>query len=504
MRKYPTSLQDFEGIIKEGYVYVDKTEYIHKMTSQGKYFFLSRPRRFGKSMLTTTIQALFEGKKDLFKGLYIQDKWDWDTTNPVIRLSFAEIGYEGKGLKSALLDRLKEFAQTFEIQIDDEDLSSYFRLLIKGIAEKHGHLVLLIDEYDKPINHYLGKDEDLAVKNRDIMKSFYSVLKDADQYLRLLFITGVSKFAKVSIFSDLNNLQDLTFNDSFSGVCGITEHEMLSNFNEELAILDKSDIKKWYNGYTWDLKVWVYNPFSLINYFNEQKFKIFWFESGTPTFLINLLKDRVLYNFTDIEVNLLQLSSFDITNIDTVTLMYQTGYLTFADYDEISMTYFLKFPNMEVERSFNELLLHAYTVEENTNTSISLVSKLRRALVDGNLEMVPDYLNTLYKSIPYTIWEKHSESYFQAILHLTFKLLGYQVSSEVMLSDGRVDSIVEVADKVYAIEIKLDGAASSAIQQIKDKGYLEAHRLKGKKLVGVGINFSSKEKKIIEFMHELF
>jgi hypothetical protein len=500
MRKYPTSLQDFEGIILGEYVYVDKTAHIVNLAKEVKYYFLSRPRRFGKSILTTTMQALFEGKKDLFKNLYAYDHWDWNQKYPVIRLSFANIGFDELGLDVALHNFLDEKFKEYNYTTNATSISSKFDNLIKQIYKDHGSVVVVIDEYDKPINHYLGKDISKAELNRDIMKNFYSILKDADPYLRFVFITGVSKFAKVSIFSDLNNLQDITFNNQYSTICGISHDELESNFVEELKVLDKAEIKKWYNGYTWDLKNWVYNPFSLINFFNEKNFKVFWFESGTPTFLINLLRDRQLYNFNDVEVNLLQLSSFDVSNIDTITLMYQTGYLTFESYDPISMTYFLKFPNMEVEKSFNEMLLHAYTNEQTTNTSIALVSKLRRAMVDGNLDLVPDYLNSLFKTIPYSLWEQHSEAYFHSILHLTFKLLAYQIKSEVMLSDARTDMIVEVADKVYAIEIKLDGSAADAIKQIKGKGYLTPYLHSGKKAIAVGINFSKEEKKIVDFL----
>jgi hypothetical protein len=279
MRKYPVGLQDFEGIIEGGYVYVDKTKYIYNLFEGGKYYFLSRPRRFGKSMLTTTMQALSEGKKHLFDGLYIADKWDWEATYPVLRISFADMNFEKKGLELAIRDSLLEFASKFDIAIEDTEIASIFRALIKKLSEAHGKVVVLIDEYDKPIIHYLGVDTPKAIENRNIMKNFYSILKEADPYLKLVFITGISKFTKVSIFSDLNNLADITIDHRYAGICGISQEELESNFVEELKVQDKAKIKEWYNGYTWDIKTWVYNPFSLINFFSSGEYRNYWFDS---------------------------------------------------------------------------------------------------------------------------------------------------------------------------------------------------------------------------------
>ncbi len=501
MRKYPTSLQDFEGIINDGYVYVDKTMYIHKMSESGKYYFLSRPRRFGKSMMTTTMQALYKGKKHLFEGLYIYDKWDWETTYPTIRISFADIDFETKGITEALKNTIKEEAAKFGHDLKQTELASMFREMLQNIGSQNNRVVLLIDEYDKPINHYLGIDFNKAEENRDILKNFFSILKDADPYLRLVFITGVSKYAKVSIFSDLNNVVDLTMDHRYAGICGISEEEIAQNFPEELKEIDAAKLKQWYNGYSWDLKTWVYNPFSLIKFMDSRQYVNYWFESGTPTFLIKLLKERNQFLFHNIEVNQLQLASYDLKNLNTIALMFQTGYLTLNTYDEVSDTYMLKFPNMEVEKSFNEMLLDDYANTNDDQSGSSIVANLRRAFVEGNLDKVKDLLNAIYKTIPYTLWEKHHEAYFHSILHLTFSLLSFQIKSEVMLSDARVDSIVEIADKVYCIEVKLDGSAAKAIDQIIEKGYTTQYKNSGKKIIAIGVNFSRKEKQISEFLH---
>lgn len=497
MRKYPVGLQDFEEIIDGGYVYVDKTNYIYNLIEKGKYYFLSRPRRFGKSMLTTTMQALFEGKKHLFKGLYIEDKWDWEVNYPVIRISFAEIGFQSMGLDESIRQELLKHGNKFGVAFDAIFIDQMFRELIQKLSASHGKVVILIDEYDKPIIHYLGVDTSQALANRDIMKNFYSILKEADPHLKMLFITGISKFTKVSIFSDLNNLADLTVDHRFGGICGITQNELESNFVEELKVQDKVKIKEWYNGYTWDMKTWVYNPFSLINFFSTCQYNSYWFESGTPTFLINVLKSKKQFNFDSREASLIKLSSFDIEKIEVLPLMFQTGYLTLSAYDEIGEIYTLNFPNREVEKAFNEILLDVYRENPDDISGIVLVNKLRISLQNENFEEVKSIINTLFKSLPYSIWQNENEAFFHAILHLTFKLLGIYVQSEVLTSDGRIDCIIHFEDKIYCIEIKLDKSADEALTQIKEKAYLTPYIHEGKKLIAIGINFS-KEKKAVE------
>ncbi len=503
MRKYPVGLQDFEKIIAENFVYIDKTKYILDLTKGGGYYFLSRPRRFGKSMLTTTMQALFEGKKQLFTGLYVEDKWNWEVTYPVIRISFAEIGFQSMGLDESIRKELVRHGDIFEISFESHFIDQMFRELIQKLSASHGKVVVLIDEYDKPIIHYLGVDIAQALENRNTMKNFYSILKEADPYLKMVFITGISKFTKVSIFSDLNNLADLTVDHRFAGICGITQDELESNFVEELKKEDKAKIKEWYNGYTWDMKTWVYNPFSLINFFSSGMYNSYWFESGTPTFVINLLKSKKQYNFESREASLLRLSSFDIEKIETLPLMFQTGYLTLSAYDEIGEIYTLNFPNREVEKAFNEMLLDVFMENSDSIGGIVLVNKLRISLLNENFDNVKSIINTLFKSLPYTIWQNENESFFHAILHLTFKLLGIYVQSEVLTTDGRIDSIIHFVDKIYCIEIKLDKSANEALTQIREKGYLTPYAHEGKKLIGIGINFSKEKKEVAEILWEV-
>jgi hypothetical protein len=498
MRKYPLGLQDFEGIINEGYLYVDKTKYIYNLNEGGKYYFLSRPRRFGKSMLTNTIKALYEGKRHLFKGLYVEDKWNWAETYPVIRISFADINFEKKGLVLAIQDALQEVADLYDIKLISKEIASIFKELLQKLSLSRDRVVVIIDEYDKPIIHYLGKDTAQAIAHRDILKNFYSILKDADAHLKLVFITGISKFAKVSIFSDLNNLSDITTSKKFSGICGITEEELETKFVEELKEHNIKKIKQWYNGYTWDMKVWMYNPFSLMHFFNEGEYKNFWFESGTPTFLINLLKGNNQYNFDSREASMIKLSSFDVEKLEVLPLMFQTGYLTLSSYDEESELYTLNFPNREVQKSFNEVLLDAYMEYPQGDGGIVLVNKLRSAFLHEQYDDIKHIINTLFKSLPYTLWQNENEAFFHAILHLTFKLLGIYVQSEVLTADGSIDSIIHFADKIYCIEFKLDKSAKEALHQIKDKGYLEPYRHEGKRLIAIGVNFSREHKTVEE------
>ncbi|MEY4540869.1 MAG: hypothetical protein RLZZ306_2626 [Bacteroidota bacterium] len=502
MQKYPVGLQDFEKIRTQNFVYVDKTEFIHRMADTGGYYFLSRPRRFGKSLFISTLESLFLAKKELFKGLYIEDKWNWEQTNPIIRISFSNIGHKEKGLYKAIDDQLDSIANDYGITFKENVISGKFKELIEKLSESRGKVVVLIDEYDKPIIDFLGVDTAKAIENRDIMKTFYSILKDADPYLKLVFITGVSKFSRVSIFSDLNNLQDITTNKFFAGCCGITQEELESYFEKELQLTDKEKIKSWYNGYSWDTKTSVYNPFSLLSFFVQgYEFKNFWFETGTPTFLIKLAKQFHLYDFEDKETSLVHLSSYDIERLELIPLMFQTGYLTFKSYDEEGDIYTLGFPNKEVKKSYLEILLDA-VLEYPNEQGIVLVNEMRKALLVGNIDKLERILNSLFKSLPYELWQKENEHFYHAIIHLTFTLLGVYVQSEVQTSDGRMDALIRMKDYIYCIEFKLDESAEKAIQQIKDKGYLQPFAHEGKRLIAVGINFSSEKKKIEEFRWE--
>ncbi len=502
IQKYPVGIQDFSEVRTGGYVYVDKTPFIETLVNQGKFYFLSRPRRFGKSLFVSALQYLFQGRKDLFQGLYIEDKWDWTVTNPIIKISFSNIGHKDKGLKEAINDSLDDSAKKYGISLNQKFNSTKFKELIETLDTKHGKVVILIDEYDKPIIDYLGTNTEKAIENRDILKAFYSILKDADPHLKLVFITGVSKFSRVSIFSDLNNLLDLTINDKFVSICGVSQKELEQYFTQEIQLYNSEKIKKWYNGYSWGAEPKVYNPFSLLNFFSsEGQFKNYWFETGTPTFLVNLAKKQDFYNFEGSEVSPLQLGAYDLEKLQLLPLMFQTGYLTIKSYDEEVDVYTLDYPNKEVRQSYLEMLFDTYNQNEMASGRVLSVN-LRNILLKCELEKLQPFFNTLFKSIPYEIWQKENEHFYHAIIHLTFRLLGIYVESQVQTSDGRIDALVQVDNYVYAFEFKLDGSASEALQQVKTKGYLQPYQNQGKNCIGIGINFSKELKKVEEVLWE--
>jgi Predicted AAA-ATPase/PD-(D/E)XK nuclease superfamily len=506
-QKYPVGIQDFSEVRTGGYVYVDKTPFIEALINQGKFYFLSRPRRFGKSLFVSALHYLFQGRKELFEGLYIENKWDWAVTNPVIKISFSNIGHKTMGLEKAIHGSLDKTAKQYNITFTQSEIDQKFKELIETLDAQHGKVVVLIDEYDKPIIDYLGTDTSKAIENRDIMKSFYSILKDADPHLKLVFITGVSKFSNgrrsaVSIFSDLNNLKDLSIDNNFESICGISQQELEDNFEKELEQHDALKIKKWYNGYSWGGNLSVYNPFSLLNFFaGDGGFKNYWFETGTPTFLIQLAKQQELYNFEGIEVGSNQLNAYDLENLQPIPLMFQTGYLTIKDYEEIGGVYSLDYPNQEVRQSYLDLLTNIYT-QNPSETGTVLANNLRKILLKCELEKLQSLLNTIFKSIPYEVWQKENEHFYHAIIHLTFRLLGIYVESQVQTSDGRIDALVKVNEYVYAFEFKLDGSATKALQQIKDKGYLQPYQNQDKKCIGIGVNFSTQLKKVEEILWE--
>jgi hypothetical protein len=501
IQKYPVGIQDFSEIRTGGYVYVDKTPFIEALINQGKFYFLSRPRRFGKSLFVSALHYLFQGRKELFEGLYIEDKWDWSVTNPIIKISFSNIGHKTMGLEKAIHGSLDKTAKQYNIVFTHNEIDQKFKELIEILDAQYGKVVILIDEYDKPIIDYLGTNTDKAIENRDVLKGFYSILKDADPHLKLVFITGVSKFSKVSIFSDLNNLTDLTIDNEFSTVCGISQEELEKYFVKELDFFDGDKIKKWYNGYSWGGISKVYNPFSLLHFFRGKEFKNYWFETGTPNFLINLNLAYHRYDFENIKIPATQLSAYDIEKLQIIPLMFQTGYLTIKSYDAEDNLYVLNYPNEEVRQSYMSMLADAYTHNDNEPV-IVLATEIRNALKVVNIKKVESIFNTIFKSIPYEVWQKENEHFYHALIHLTFRLLGIYIESQVQTSDGRIDALVKVNEYVYAFEFKLDGSATQALQQIKDKEYLQPYQNQGKICIGIGVNFSTQLKKVEEILWE--
>jgi hypothetical protein len=505
MRKYPIGLQDFGGIRNGGFLYVDKTELIYNLIASGKYYFLSRPRRFGKSLLLSTIKAIFSGNKKLFEGLWIHDQWNWEQKNPVIHLSLSGLGYEQLGLYEALNREMGVIAKELGVELEAVNLKGRFEELIRK-ASVNGRVVILIDEYDKPITDYL-EDQEKVEENRSVFKNFYSVLKDADEYIRLLLITGVSRFTPESIFSDLNNLNDITIHRNYATIAGITQQELESNFVPEITEMQLrqphllSKLKFWYNGYAWHEDAErVYNPFCLLKYMDGRDFRNYWFQTGTPTWLVKHMKERGEFEFENIHIDEIALGNLNVDNFSSVPVLFQTGYLTIKGYDADSELYELGYPNKEVEDSLTDALLSAYRNVFPGNDSMAVTNDLGKALKNNDIPQMIKALDALLSTIPYDHWKAESESIFHIIVHLSFKRLGLDVRSEVHSATGRCDVLVFTDQYIFALELKLNGTAQAALDQIIEKGYLRSHQSDVRKKIAIGINFSSEKRAVEDFL----
>lgn len=504
---YPIGIQDFREIRTKGYHYLDKTAFIHRLLTEGKYYFLSRPRRFGKSLLLSTLKEIYSGSRELFEGLWIADRWDWDKRHPVVHIKFAKSDYQGLGLAQAIFNELDKSAAELGVSLSKATFKERFEELLVVTTLAHGRVVLLVDEYDKPIVDYLENPEQ-ANANREVLKQFYSVLKDADPYLEFVFITGVSKFSKVSIFSDLNNLKDLSIHEQYNNLLGITQHELESQFNDrlhEIAALRKiefdvfiAQVKNWYNGYNWSGTDTVYNPFSLLNFLQDGQFNNYWFATGTPTFLVERMRREGRFQWdADEFVALLTLSNFDIEHIELPTILFQTGYLTLLELNIMEGWCKLDYPNQEVKASLEQLMLGAF--QHRIGSGLPTVLQLRQALERNNLDRVIQIINTAFSDIPSDLWKRATELHYHALVHLTFSLLGNYLKSEVNSSLGRCDAIVQTTTHIYAFEFKLEQSAATAIQQIIDKNYLGPYQLDSRQKVAVGINFTREKRGVADF-----
>jgi Predicted AAA-ATPase/PD-(D/E)XK nuclease superfamily len=494
--KYPIGQQDFPSIRKEGKVYVDKTMYALDVIQSSKSNFLSKPRRFGKSLFISTLESIFLGKKELFEGLYICDKWQFEEY-PIIRIDFNALAFEEDSLKNAIERKLTEISDDYDVKLQEGQLKDKFQQLIKLLHKKFDReVVILIDEYDKPIINYLDKENiHHALKNRDILKSCYSVLKPLETHIKFLLIAGVSKFSKVSKFSDLNNLTDLSINLAYNEICGISQKELEKNFAEELKLYDKEKIKQWYNGYKFHPNGdSVYNPFSILNFFYTGDYRNYWYSTGTPTFLMKMCREQHLYKFEEISINQSDLGNFDIENLQIEPILFQTGYLTIVGENPLFRNYKLGFPNMEVREYYLRNLLEAYIDTDRLKSSI-IFENLSKAFETKDKELFKDAINSAFAHIPYSLWQKENEQYYHALVHLIFSLMGVYIFSEVQTQKGRTDAIVMYLNEVYILEFKLNKTAEDAYFHIERKGY--ADRFKGLPVHKIGINFSS-EKKAIE------
>ncbi len=511
MKTYPLGIQTFEKIIEGDFLYIDKTDRIYHLANTSGYYFYARPRRFGKSLLLSTLKSLYQGKKDLFKGLWIADKWDWTVQRPVIHLGFSSMNYQGKPLDEAIGHELSLVASKYSIDLDDGSAKEKFKALITNLAERDGKIALLIDEYDKPIIDYLGREVEQAQLNRRTLKTFYSVIKDCDPYIEFMLITGVSKFSKVSIFSELNNLQDITFHKRYAGLTGISQQELEENFREPIQHLTNEngqsreelldDIRRWYNGYSWEGKMYLYNPYSLMSYFDFEEFKNFWFETGTPTFLLELMNERKMVKLEKIEVGEASFSSYDIERLQLIPILFQTGYLTIKE-KKTNGLYVLDYPNMEVRISMLQNIIGFLRHDEYAYSTPTVIY-LREAFENRDLERIIKLIKSIFKNIPNQLFKSKREFYYHSLIYLVFYYLGEYIESEVNTNDGRLDAVVKTSKHIYILEFKLDKDAQIALDQIKDKKYAEKYYADEREKVLIGINFSSEQKTVDDWKYEV-
>ena len=504
-KKLPIGVQDFRVLREENSLYVDKTELIHQLISEANYYFLSRPRRFGKSLLLSTLKEIFQGSKDLFAGLWIENNWDWTKQNPVVHISFAAAGFREMGLTKAIESLIDFQARFHKVSLKSEGIANRFKELLEILNEKHGKVVVLIDEYDKPIVDYIDPyDLTKTSERRDILKQFFSILKDASKYIRFLFITGVSKFSKVSIFSDLNHLVDLTLDPNFAALCGYTQDELehyFKPFIESMPVETLEKMKIWYNGYSWNAKTFVYNPFSVLKFFGTKQYRNYWFETGTPTFLVRLLRKKFEYKLEETIVSDLILESFTLEKFDDLdinSLLLQTGYLTIKNITPHGK-FVLNYPNKEVKNAFGQFLLSQYT---NTPVTNPYGAEILEALDKQDVGRVVEIISSLIQAVPDQNYVKNEEKFFHAIVHLIFTMVGSDVRSEVHTPIGRIDSVVVTATHIFLFEFKINETAEMAIQCIKDKHYAESLRHLGKQIIGVGVTFSAKTKGVADWKEE--
>jgi len=512
MKKLPIGIQTFAEIITEEYLYVDKTHHIAELIQAGKYLFLSRPRRFGKSLLVSTLLEIFAGNKELFQGLYIYDKIEWQP-HPVIVIDFNGISFNDEEVfKASLSSFLDNVADDHEIVLSKTFVKDKFAELIKKIAAKtHQKVVILIDEYDKPIVNYID-DLKTAAKNREILRDFLGVLKYSDAFLRFVFLTGVSKFARVSIFSDLNNLRDITLSPQFATLLGYTQNELESYFERriqnlcfELGIKKAqllAKIKTWYDGYSWNGKDQMYNPFSILNLFAGQRFSNYWFATGTPTFLIKLIKQtkREVTEFENKIVSEITFDSYNFENLNIFALLFQTGYLTITHVDtqDIPTEYTLNYPNFEVKQAFVTYLFESFT--QNGLEEIQPMTKsLRRYLQEDDLEGFMNLIRALLAKIPYPL-HIEQEAYYHSLFYMISILMGVEIDLEVLTDKGRIDGVLALADKIYLIEFKygkagtkMDTLTKQAIKQIRTKNYGERFLNESRPRLLLGVGFVEKE-----------
>lgn len=516
MRKLPIGIQTFEDIRTNNYLYVDKTALVWRIANTGKPYFLSRPRRFGKSLLLSTFEAYFEGKKELFKGLAIEKmETEWKQY-PVLHLDLNAEKYDSpERLGNILSNQLTQWEALYGKGADENTLSTRFSGIIRRACEQAGcGVVVLVDEYDKPLLQALG-DNDLLEEYRKTLKAFYGVLKSADRYLRFAFLTGVTKFSQVSVFSDLNQLNDISLDYAYATVCGITRQELAETFAPEIEEFGRVNnlsaeetvdkMARQYDGYHFHPKrEGVFNPFSVLNAFSKWELGSYWFQTGTPTFLVEMLQETEydLRTLLDgIEAPASMFTEYRVDAGNPIPLIYQSGYLTIKDYDERFRNYLLCFPNDEVKYGFISFLMPFYTGVKNDDQGF-YIGKFINELESGDYDAFLTRLQAFFADFSYELNAK-TERHYQVVFYLVFKLMGQFTQAEVKSAKGRADAVVKTPKYIYVFEFKLNGTAEEALQQIDDKGYLIPYQADGREVIKLGVEFSKEERNISRWLNLL-
>ena len=510
--KYPIGVQDFESLRKDGYLYVDKTHLVYDIVSKGRYYFLSRPRRFGKSLLISTLQAYYEGKRDLFQGLAMEQlEQEW-RVHPVLRLDLNTEKYDSIDSVDRKLDR--EFKIWEELYGADEaevTLPMRFEGIIRRAYKKTGErVVILIDEYDKPLLQAIS-NKPLQNEYRATLKAVYGALKSMDGCIKFALLTGVTKFGKVSVSSDLNHLRDISMLEQYTEICGISEKELHSYFRNEITEMaelhqtsydDMTDmLRQNYDGYHFAPNTnGMYNPYSLLNVFADKKLGSYWFETGTPTYLVELLKSNE-YKLDDVNgyiVGIEGLSGTDAADTDAIPVIYQSGYLTIKDFNPRFQSYTLGYPNKEVEEGFIKFLIPHYTAKRETN-GVFEIQNFVREVESGDIDGFFTRLRSFFSDTTYEVI-RLQELHYSNVLYIVFKLLGFYTQVEYKTSNGRIDLVLQTPDYIYVMEFKLSGTAQEALQQINDKGYAQPFEKDPRKLYKIGVNFSNETRNIDEWL----
>ncbi|BBE32055.1 ATPase AAA [Tepiditoga spiralis] len=508
MKKLPIGVQNYKKIKEGNYTYIDKTKYILDLISSEAPIFLSRPRRFGKSLTISTLYYLFKGEKDLFKGTYIYDKWEFKEY-PVIRINLLDVATDNvERMKESLTKIIKLEGKRNGIEITETDYKFAFNELIIKLSKKE-RVVILVDEYEKPILDNINNKEK-AEKYREILRDFYVSIKSKDEYIKFVFMTGITKFTKTGVFSALNNLNDISLNKKYAQMLGYTQEELESNFKEhiketaiEMNMEEKEllkNLKMYYNGFSFDGENSVYNPFSILRFFNEMEFQNYWFESGSPSFLYEYIKGKKI-RYEDLvkyPVSELDFSTREIEEANASIFFTQAGYLTFKGIKRLGLRkkYILDYPNIEVKNSFSKIILEAnYGIRETEQIETTIYERIYEKDIEGIIKEI----KRIISAIPYNLHKKE-ESYYHSLIYTILASAGLNVTAEELTNLGRSDIVIEFEDVIYIMEIKIDKSAKKALNQIKEMKYYEKY--KGKEIYIIGININSEKRNIDEYKIE--